>query len=310
VTNGTDQNAKWRPIDKWLAIVGQWQFNPQGGATYFGSEPVTWAHGICVCRDRFSEGEVRVTVKPKDVLDGRILLGYRSLAEDYFVGGLGGYGRAYTLSHYGPVVGWHLLFGAGRAEDLIAGTAYLVCIQVSGQRIVLEINDIRVFEYVLPVPVPFGQLGLFAWGQKGSVEFTDAQVKEKGGRGDAFVVMQLSGFEELYSDVIRPVTESFKLKPYRADEKFGPGNILEDIVRGIETAQVVIAEVTPTNENVFYEVGYAHALKKPTILLAEEGKKLPFDLSGYRCIFYENSIGGKQRIIKALDQHLKAILRE
>jgi nucleoside 2-deoxyribosyltransferase len=61
--------------------------------------------------------------------------------------------------------------------------------------------------------------------------------------------------------------------PYRADQVYGPGSIIEDVIRGIETAQIVIAEITPTNENVFYEVGYAHALKKPTILLANKDKK-------------------------------------
>ena len=120
--------------------------------------------------------------------------------------------------------------------------------------------------------------------------------------------MQFSGFEELYKEVIEPVTKSFGLRPYRADEVFGPGNIIDDIIRGIETAQIVIAEITPPNENVFYEVGYAHALKKPTILLADRTKKLPFDLSGRRCLFYENSIGGKTRVEEGLRKHLEAIL--
>jgi nucleoside 2-deoxyribosyltransferase len=47
---------------------------------------------------------------------------------------------------------------------------------------------------------------------------------------------------------------------------------------------VVVAEITPVNANVFYELGYAHALGKQTILLAERGRTLPFDVSGYRCI--------------------------
>jgi len=88
---------------------------------------------------------------------------------------------------------------------------------------------------VLPAPLPFGQLGLFAWGE-GETEFTGAEVRQSG--GEAFVVMQFSGFNELYSDVIQPVTSSFGLRPYRADEVFGPGNILEDIVKGIEKARV------------------------------------------------------------------------
>jgi nucleoside 2-deoxyribosyltransferase len=62
----------------------------------------------------------------------------------------------------------------------------------------------------------------------------------------------------------------------------------------IDPAKVVIAEITVPNQNVFYELGYAHALNKPTILLAEKGRELPFDVHGYRCLFYENSIGGKK----------------
>jgi Nucleoside 2-deoxyribosyltransferase len=120
------------------------------------------------------------------------------------------------------------------------------------------------------------------------------------------------GFEELYTDVIQPLVTEFGLRPYRADQIYGPGTIIDDIIRGIETAQIVIAEITPTNENVFYEVGYAHALKKPTILLVDREKKekLPFDLSGFRCLFYQNSIGGKGKVKEGLRRHLEAILNE
>jgi hypothetical protein len=71
----------------------------------------------------------------------------------------------------------------------------------------------------------------------------------------------------------------------------------------------VIAEITPPNPNVFYELGYAHALDKPTILLAERSSKLPFDVSGYRCIMYDNSIKGKSGLETLLRNHLLAILQ-
>jgi len=86
--------------------------------------------------------------------------------------------------------------------------------------------------------------------------------------------------------------------------------ILHDITQGLVDAQIVIAEITPVNQNVFYELGFAHALRKPTILLAEKGKQLPCDVSGYRCLFYENSIGGKKAVEDGLRKHLAAILRE
>jgi hypothetical protein len=56
-------------------------------------------------------------------------------------------------------------------------------------------------------------------------------------------------------------------------------------------------------------VGYAHARGKPTILIADRGiEKLPFDVSPFRTLFYENSIDGKRRIEEGLRKHIKAIL--
>jgi nucleoside 2-deoxyribosyltransferase len=85
-----------------------------------------------------------------------------------------------------------------------------------------------------------------------------------------------------------------------------------NIIGQIDNSQVIIAEITAQNENVFYEVGFAHALKKPTILLADRAKKLPFDVAGYRCILYENSIGGggKRKIEDLLRKHLASITNE
>ena len=86
---------------------------------------------------------------------------------------------------------------------------------------------------------------------------------------------------------------------------------MQDIIQGLTESHVVIAEITPPNPNVFYELGYSHALHKPTILLADrEATTLPFDLSGYRVIFYDNTIRGKGSVEADLRQHLAAILGE
>jgi nucleoside 2-deoxyribosyltransferase len=59
-----------------------------------------------------------------------------------------------------------------------------------------------------------------------------------------------------------------------------------------------------------YELGYAHALQKPTILLANRQiEKLPFDISGYRVIFYDDTIGGKRGIEGLLERYLEDIRR-
>lgn len=107
-----------------------------------------------------------------------------------------------------------------------------------------------------------------------------------------------------------PEGEVHGLDVVRIDEMAGPGIIGEDIERQIAEAKIVIAEITAPNQNVFDELGYAHALNKPTILLAQRGKELPFDIRSYRVIFGDDSIGGEPALERNLEKHLDAILRE
>jgi hypothetical protein len=208
--------------------------------------------------------------KCKKTLRG-VCFGYRSWKNaEYYIVGLGGYGYAYTLSHFQPDIGWRYpLDAAGSAKDhLKPATPYRLLVRVQGQKITLNDDDMPVFEHVLQSPLPIGQLGLFAWGDN-RVEFTDMFVEEM--RGTAFVVMKFATpYMELYNEVIKRRAEEdpFRLTAFHAGEVFGRV-ILQDIVRGIQEAKVVIAEITPANRNVYYEVGYAHALNVPTILMCE-----------------------------------------
>ena len=121
--------------------------------------------------------------------------------------------------------------------------------------------------------------------------------------------MQFSdAFDALYTDVIKPTCEKFGLKAIRADDIYKSGLIINDIARSIEEASVIIADVTADNPNVFYEVGYAHGIKKATILLSDRTReKLPFDVSGFRTLFYDNTIGGKSSVEARLTAHLENI---
>ena len=67
-------------------------------------------------------------------------------------------------------------------------------------------------------------------------------------------------------------------------------NILERIYNQISRADIVVAEMTGRNPNVFYEAGYAHGLGKPVILLTKSVDDIPFDLRHYPHIVYQESI--------------------
>ena len=162
---------------------------------------------------------------------------------------------------------------------------------------------------VLPFALPHGQTGIWAKGLF-NISFSDYDVEPEVPK--LFVIMQFSApFDELYSDVIKPAAEDLGFTVARADDTYGPGIIIADIEQSILEAKAVIADITPLhNPNVFWEVGYAHALRKPLILLAERDTVLPFDVSPFRTLFYDNTIPGKSRIEEGLRRHFLAIKAE
>ena len=124
-----------------------------------------------------------------------------------------------------------------------------------------------------------------------------------------FVVMQFTEeFNVLYKDVIKPMCASYGYNVVRGDDFYTSGQIMDDVTQSIRASALIIADVTPDNANVFYEVGYAHAIGKPTILLSDrKRKRLPFDISGFRTLFYDNTIGGRAVVEARLKQHLDAL---
>jgi hypothetical protein len=75
----------------------------------------------------------------------------------------------------------------------------------------------------------------------------------------------------------------------RIDQESFTGDILERVKKRIETASLVIADLTGDNPNVFLEVGYAWGKDRPTVLVVKPGKQqLRFDVQGQRCIKYKN----------------------
>jgi hypothetical protein len=91
-----------------------------------------------------------------------------------------------------------------------------------------------------------------------------------------------------YKKIYEPAIEKAGLKPVRADnEIFGTGKIMDQVWTGINSAMVLVAELTTRNPNVFYELGIAHALRKPVVLVSSNEKDVPFDLHHIRVIYYD-----------------------
>ncbi|MCK4766528.1 MAG: hypothetical protein KAW12_30315 [Candidatus Aminicenantes bacterium] len=103
----------------------------------------------------------------------------------------------------------------------------------------------------------------------------------------AFVIMPFDkAFDSIYKKFIKESLEEVGFKTVRADDISNQQNILQIIVSGINSADLVVADLTNSNPNVYYEVGIAHTLNKPTIFLIQEVDDIPFDLRSYNVLWY------------------------
>jgi hypothetical protein len=121
------------------------------------------------------------------------------------------------------------------------------------------------------------------------------------------LVFMLTPFHpDYYSDytVVVDAANALGLEVLRGDERASGGDIFNQILKAIVSARVIVANITGRNPNVFYELGIAHALNKPVILVCEQGNDVPFDLQSKRIIFYDTAEELRTGITKALGQAL------
>lgn len=123
-----------------------------------------------------------------------------------------------------------------------------------------------------------------------------------------FVLMPFaSQFDGIWEQVVRPAVEDHGDDCNRADDLFGPGAIIDDILDSIRAADYLIADLTGRNPNVYYELGFAHALDKPVILLTQDIADVPFDLKHQRLIQYADTAAGAAVLRTAIGKYLTQV---
>lgn len=106
---------------------------------------------------------------------------------------------------------------------------------------------------------------------------------------DVFMVMPFKDKirEEVYRDHVAKRIMGLDLTIKRGDDFFSQNSIMQDIWGAINAADIIIADCTGRNPNVFYELGIAHTLGKRTIMITENEDDIPFDLRHLRYVKYE-----------------------
>ncbi len=316
---------------RWVSLLGSFERREQeiifhggideGIASGAGETSKFVKIGNYLCDRTFNEGSIEALVTLPETTSYsnacKFLLGYDSESRSFFSAGV-------EISNFSPFIFriqyfdpkrvgqpvplWHDYAATGDRSSVKTGQEFSMKLNANGSRFELVIDGVSVATANLPIVMPKRQVGI--WCQNtGDLRIRDFRVTQE--RAKVFVVMQYSApYNELFTEVIEPVCGSRDISAIRADETYGPGHVLTDILYQIYTSKLVIAEITPENQNVFFEVGYAYATGKPIIFVAEKSKQLPFDVSGFRVLFYENSIAGKAKIEEQLTRFIDAILSE
>lgn len=101
-----------------------------------------------------------------------------------------------------------------------------------------------------------------------------------------FVIMKFDDdlLDSAYKGVIRPIAEEFGYHTIRIDEIQDSGMITDQAIECIAESELILADLTDSRPNCYYETGVAYALGKELILTIKKGERAHFDLSGYRFI--------------------------
>lgn len=249
----------------------------------------------------FSQGSITYKIKAENPIAGVLITHDSKDGKHLFSAGLS-YGLE-SFRIYDAITGKQDKNGSlanfKKNEELV------IRYEIKGSEAKLYVNNVLYCELNT---IPFLSPLSFRITSDGKVQVYDIEVNSV--QPKLFVVMQFTEeYNNLYKEVIIPVAEKKGLEVIRADEFYSSTPILNDIIRSIKESSIIIAEITPDNPNVFYEIGYAHAINKPTILICDRKReKLPFDISSFRTLFYDNTISGKSKIEQSLKKYLENIL--
>lgn len=115
-------------------------------------------------------------------------------------------------------------------------------------------------------------------------------------------------FDIIFRDHIVPAVEGMGLECVRASDYYTTTAVMGDVWNAINNAEIIVAELTGRNPNVFYELGIAHTLGKQVIMISQREEDIPFDLRHLRYYLYEYTPRGCSLLMDNIRNVIENIL--
>lgn len=113
--------------------------------------------------------------------------------------------------------------------------------------------------------------------------------------------------DDIFKNLIERVLKEEGYEPFRAIDESRVGEITTNIIKGIHDADLIVADLTYANPNVYYELGFAHATSTPFIHIAEEGTSIPFDINVISVIFVGRTFAAMDEAREQLRKQVREI---
>ena len=113
--------------------------------------------------------------------------------------------------------------------------------------------------------------------------------------------------EKVYHTIIVPACEEAGWQSFNPDELKSLSHNPQKLIEHLFTSDAIVADLTVNNHDVLYLLGIAHTIASKTIMIIEKGHTVPFDISHYPCIFYEQTDTGLKELHKKTVEALRTI---
>jgi K+/H+ antiporter YhaU regulatory subunit KhtT len=113
--------------------------------------------------------------------------------------------------------------------------------------------------------------------------------------------------DQVLKHIIKPAALACGYSAIRADEIDSPCMITSQVIQRVVNDDLVIADLTDTNPNVFYELAIRHAIRRPLVQIIKKGEKIPFDVAGSRVIhFNHHDLDSADEAKRMISEQIKA----
>lgn len=127
---------------------------------------------------------------------------------------------------------------------------------------------------------------------------------------EVFVLMPFkTELKGVYENHIKALGHKLGVTVVRADDRFSTKPFINKVWDGIWGADLIIADCTEKNANVFYEIGIAHVVGKPVVLITRSHDDIPSDIKHLDYITYKYDPEGVEALLSKLSEVIQTILR-